>query len=131
MKISSYVSAGGILAYDYAVNKGMRFFLGDSSGNQVIITNIANRTYSHDHATQTNPTLYIHSDTNPNSANDEWISFTHDKTDGIIDVGSGKIKITDPQCSGDYYSNDGSQGFTGTGAYTNFTIKNGIITAAS
>ncbi len=33
--------------------------------------------------------------------------------------------------SGDYYSNDGSQGFTGTGAYTNFTIKNGIITDAS
>jgi len=25
----------------------------------------------------------------------------------------------------------GFQGFTGTGAYTNFTIKNGIITAAS
>lgn len=28
-------------------------------------------------------------------------------------------------------TSDGSTGFTGTGAYTNFTIKNGIITAAS
>ncbi len=28
-------------------------------------------------------------------------------------------------------SSDGSAGFTGTGAYTNFTIKNGLITAAS
>ena len=39
--------------------------------------------------------------------------------------------ITLESGSGDYYSNDGSQGFTGTGAYTSFTIKNGIITAAS
>lgn len=30
-----------------------------------------------------------------------------------------------------FISSDGSTGFTGTGAYTNFTIKDGIITAAS
>ena len=37
------------------------------------------------------------------------------------------FKITD---DGSLYT-VGFQGFTGTGAYTNFTIKNGIITAAS
>jgi hypothetical protein len=35
------------------------------------------------------------------------------------------------QFSGGTKSSDGSVGFTGTGAYTNFTIKDGIITAAS
>lgn len=30
-----------------------------------------------------------------------------------------------------YQSSDGSNGFTGTGAYTNFTIKNGLITNAT
>lgn len=33
--------------------------------------------------------------------------------------------------AGGFVSSDGSTGFTGTGAYTNFTIKDGIITAAS
>lgn len=32
---------------------------------------------------------------------------------------------------GQYKSADGTDGFTGTGAYTNFTIKNGLIVAAS
>ncbi len=35
------------------------------------------------------------------------------------------------QALGNFKSSDGSTGFTGTGAYTNFTIKNGIITNAT
>jgi len=46
---------------------------------------------NYDHPTQTNPTLFIHSVTDPDSANDEWVSFTHDVTDAIITSGSGKI----------------------------------------
>ena len=86
---------------------------------------------NYDHAIQSNPTIYIHSVTDPNSNNTQWISLTHDQTDGVIGIGTGVIKITDPQCVGDYHSNDGTAGFTGTGAYTNFTIKNGIITGAT
>lgn len=37
----------------------------------------------------------------------------------------------DIQALGNFKSRDGSTGFTGTGAYTNFTIKNGIITNAT
>lgn len=112
----------------------IRIGIDDDVGNQINITNMNNIGRDHDHPVQTNPTVYIHSDTDPNSNNTQWISLTHNKTDGIIDVGTGKTKITDPQCSGDYYSNDGTQGWTGT--FTNgdgdtVTVKNGIITDVS
>ncbi len=71
------------------------YALYDVAGNQLLITNSDNQNKDHDHATTTNPTLFIHSDTNPDTANDEWISFTHDVTDGVIDVGSGGIKMPD------------------------------------
>jgi hypothetical protein len=48
------------------------------------------------HALQSNPTLFIHSVSADTTATDEWISFTHDVTDGVIDVGSGNIKLADP-----------------------------------
>ncbi len=66
----------------------------DVGGNQICLTNYDNRAKDHDHATQTNPTLYVHSDTNPDTANDEWISLAHDVTDAIIDWGSGTLKLS-------------------------------------
>ena len=39
------------------------------------------------HATQTNPTLFIHSDLNPNVSNNQWGSFAHDQEDFIITTG--------------------------------------------
>lgn len=65
--------------------------LADGAGNQLVIGNFFNVNLDYDHAAQTNPTFYIHSDTNPDTANDEWISFTHDVTNGVIDVGSGAL----------------------------------------
>ncbi len=50
-------------------------------------------TTDHDHTVQTNPTFYVQSATNPNSSNDEWVSFTHDQTDGIIKTGSGDLEL--------------------------------------
>jgi len=67
--------------------------VGDNSGNQFVMTNRTNIGSDHDHALQTNPTLFIHSDTDPDTANDEWISITHDVTDGVITTGSGAIRI--------------------------------------
>lgn len=48
-------------------------------------------------------------------------------------VGSGSefIFSDSVRFNGGTKSSDGSAGFTGTGAYTNFTIKDGLITAAS
>lgn len=44
---------------------------------------------------QPNPTFFIHSTTRSSVETDEWISFTHNTTDGLIDVGSGNIELLD------------------------------------
>ena len=62
-------------------------------GNQLVVTSIANIANDHDHVTQTNPTLYIHSATSPDSDNTQWLSLTHDQTDGYIAAGKGNIKL--------------------------------------
>ncbi len=69
------------------------FAIFDDGGNQFIISNGTNASKDHDHALQTDPTLYVHSDTDPDSANDEWISLSHDKTNGQIGLGSGQLVI--------------------------------------
>lgn len=70
------------------------FYLSDGVGRQLILADYdTSINHNFDHAVQTNPTLYVHSATDPNTANDEWISLTHNQTDGIIDVGSGKVLI--------------------------------------
>lgn len=68
-------------------------FIADANGNQIVFTNLANRLNNHDHSTQTNPTLFIHSDTDPNSDNTQWLSITHNQTDGIITTGKGTLNL--------------------------------------
>ncbi|NIA01851.1 MAG: hypothetical protein GWP15_00545, partial [Nitrospirae bacterium] len=60
--------------------------------NSILISEYNDRSYDFAHALQTNPTLYIQS---ANQSADEWISLTHDQTDGVIDVGTGTIKMND------------------------------------
>jgi len=67
----------------------------DNAGNHFIIGDIAGIDQDYDHPLATDPTLYVQSATPPNTANDEWISLTHNVTDGVIDVGSGTVKILD------------------------------------
>ena len=62
-----------------------------SLGNQIILGNGYAQDF--DHASQTNPTFYVHSVIAPNTDNTQWISMTHDQTDGVIDVGKGDIKF--------------------------------------
>lgn len=69
--------------------------IGVNQGRALVLTDAANRSADHDHAVPTNPTLFIHSATSPDTANDEWISLTHDGTDGVIGVGTGRIKVPD------------------------------------
>ena len=65
----------------------------DVTGNQIIITNSGNISSGHNHATQTDPTLFIHSDTDPDTNNTQWLSLAHDKTDGVIAVGTGSLVL--------------------------------------
>ena len=71
--------------------------------------------YSHvgsdfEHANQLNPTVIIHSDTGPGTAagRSEWISLTHDQTDGQIVAGKGTIAFNDPDLTSAIKFNDGS-----------------------
>lgn len=51
-----------------------------------------------DHASQTNPTLYVQSVTSPDDSNSEYVSLTHDKTNTILNTGYGGIVLgTDAQ----------------------------------
>jgi len=68
--------------------------LHDNAGNQLILGTYANRFKNYDHATTTNPTLFIHSDKNPDTDNTEWISLSYDQTDAVIDWGSGDLLLS-------------------------------------
>lgn len=68
------------------------FSLGDTA-KSIIFCDDADRGKDFDHAAQSNPTIFVQSATDPDSANDEWISFCHDVTDGVIATGSGNLKI--------------------------------------
>lgn len=71
--------------------EAMMLFVG-ATNNHTIIAQWADQAFDFSHTLQTNPTLYIHS---ANQATDEWISLTHDQTDGLISVGSGDVKFAE------------------------------------
>ena len=66
----------------------------DSDGSRtIIIGDIGDRAYNFDHAPQPNPTIFLHSATNPDTDNTQWMSFAHDTSDAIITSGSGTHKF--------------------------------------
>ncbi len=67
------------------------FQIGSRAGRQLILGDSSHYNSDYDHAVQDNPTLYIHSVTDPDSNNTQWISITHDQTDAIFECGKGKI----------------------------------------
>jgi hypothetical protein len=90
-------------------------FVGTDVGRQLVFSDSINYTKDHDHATPTNPTLFIHSATDPDTDNTQWLSLSHDGTNGVIDVGSGSIHTTD------YLEMKGGARFWAT-----TTLKNGL-----
>jgi hypothetical protein len=68
---------------------------GAGSGHQFIICNYASQDKDYDHAPQADPTLFIHSATDPDVNNTQWMSLAHDQTNAIIATGLGDI-ILDP-----------------------------------
>ncbi|MCK5611571.1 hypothetical protein KAR91_57400 [Candidatus Pacearchaeota archaeon] len=89
----SSLSAFGMLARSDLTQ--LMQFVGDTCGNQIIFSNLDNRGANHDHATQTNPTVYVHSDTSPDTNNTQWLSFTHDQTNAVFGLGSGAYTFPD------------------------------------
>jgi hypothetical protein len=65
----------------------------DNTNNSLVLTKLANFSKNHDHGANTDSTLFIHSATDPDSDNTEWISFTHNQTDGVIDCGKGTLNL--------------------------------------
>lgn len=83
------IAAGG--------DDGVKFCVRDAEGianNNLIITAYSNIAYDHDHDTLSpNPTVFIHSQTNPNTDNTQWLSLTHNQTDGVIASGKGALSL--------------------------------------
>lgn len=67
--------------------------LSSEYGRQLIICDYASREKDFDHATTTDPTLFIHSVTDPDSDNTQWGSLAHDQTDFVITSGVGKVRL--------------------------------------
>jgi hypothetical protein len=106
------------------------------TGNLVIMCEYSDRGTDFGHTQQTNPTFFLHSADATDTT--QWVSFTHNQTDGVIDVGTGKLTTPDAFQAADYYSGDGTQGITDSSSYwlctssdctttCQVTIKNGLI----
>lgn len=61
--------------------------------NNFVITNEAWRSRLFDHAAQTNPTLWIHSNVDPDVDNTQWLRLYHNQTDAQIEGGTGTLSL--------------------------------------
>jgi len=63
----------------------------DGAGNRhMIITDQTNDAKDHDHDTlSANPTVFIHSVTDPDTNNTQWLSLAHNQTDAVKGIGAG------------------------------------------
>lgn len=58
--------------------------------NNLILTTAGNFQKDHDHDTDSvDPTFIIHSGTNPDTNNTQWVSSTHNRTDALYKIGVG------------------------------------------
>ena len=68
-----------------------------ASSHNTIFTSFANREKDHDHSgSSPNPTVFFHSETDPDSDNTQWLSLSHDTTTGLIKSGKGNKKKKNP-----------------------------------
>ncbi len=77
---------------------GLHFYVyagaGSAQNRNLIICDYAARADDYDHsALSANPHLFVHSLTRSASETDEWISFSHNVTNGVIALGSGMFYI--------------------------------------
>lgn len=85
---------GGIFAYE---DDGVHLWVMSAhttANNNYIITNDTNKLADHGHAgASDDPTLFIHSDTDVGTSTAQWISFRHDRTNGVIATGAGDLQL--------------------------------------
>ena len=62
--------------------------LSSVQGQQMNFTDSLNASKDHDHAAQTNPTIYVHSALDPDVSNNQWGCFAHNQEDFIITTGA-------------------------------------------
>lgn len=64
-----------------------------NTAKSIIFCPKSERNKDFDHAAQSNPTIFVHSATSPDTDNTQWISIAHDQTDGVIDCGTGTLNL--------------------------------------
>ena len=84
----------------------MRIMIADEYARSLIIAERDDSAYDFGTSTQTNPTLFIYS---ANQSQNEYVRFTHDQTDGVIDCGTGSLQL-----------NPGGTATAGDGGTTNY-----------
>jgi hypothetical protein len=68
-----------------------------NGGNQLVIgpnAHVTTTTRNFDHDPQTNPTVFIQSNENPETDNTQWLALSHNQTDAILEVGKGSLVVT-------------------------------------
>jgi hypothetical protein len=100
-----------------------------SDSNAMIITKTAYRNKAHDHALQTNPTVFIHSATDPDTNNTQWLSLAHDQTKGVISTGTGVVSFPTGISGSSILADNGFTGTITTASLVGktITISGGII----
>lgn len=112
INIASAYGLMGTLTVLSGSDDGVRWGVVDTEGtsnNNFIFTRNSNVNKDHDHDTASaNPTIFVHSNTDPDTDNTQWLSFAHDQTDGVIEAGKGAVKVNSssqglivPRLSGD------------------------------
>lgn len=97
----SFIGFGGAATSDTLIRNDEAFgqfviALGSTQGGHLVIgKNDTSFGLDYDHAPTVDPTIFLHSATSPATDKTEWISFAHNKTDGVIDVGKGDLKLDD------------------------------------
>jgi hypothetical protein len=109
--------------------------LHDNAGNQLVIGQQSTYWRDHGHATTTDPTLFIHSDTDPATVATQWVSLTHNKTDAEFITGSGGIVQQAPPSAPTltansqlaFYLDEGGNNLKVTAKYSDGTAKTATI----
>ena len=79
------------IAYETAQTPDTWLFEVPTSSRGMVIMEKGDGGFDFAHPLQTNPTLFIHSAVQSTT---QWISLTHNQTDGVIDVGTGGVDFT-------------------------------------
>ncbi|MBN1645370.1 hypothetical protein JW851_05045, partial [Candidatus Woesearchaeota archaeon] len=66
-----------------------------NTAKSIIVTANSFRTDDFDHPAQTNPTIFVQSNEDPDNDNTKWGSVSHDNTSFVIDSGSDNITLDD------------------------------------